>query len=323
MQDTPATPASQIVFEQFQQPGLKYGKYTITATLTVNDPDPQTYPSLIKHVQVGGDAASIPGDAVVEVFPTENANGDYRGHLAHVLLKYPTLPWREVMDGAGEATPWLAVLLLTDAELASQQSPGAPADTLQLDPEFFRAIAPRLEDLAWLAHVRKVDTAAKADSDAAEIEYALVVGNRLPTPGMNANAYLVSLAGLGGVLAGDAPPGPKVKVPVFYSWCFFCTKESRTFADVMDALDRDPPTLGLPYDAQAADSGNDLLAMGYVPMPHALRVGGRTVSWYRGPLVPYGSARDIPKAMLPVASADAVTFYDPTVGMMDMSCAAA
>jgi hypothetical protein len=56
-------------------------------------------------------------------------------------------------------------------------------------------------------------------------------------------------------------------------------------------------------------------------MPHALRVGGQTVSWYRGPFLPYQSNRQLPT--VPIRTADAVTFYDPTVGMMDVSCSSA
>ncbi len=325
---------TEIVFSQFQQPGLKDGTHTIKATLTLTTPAAPTFTPVQKVLQVGGDVPSIPADAVVSVFPPEGTSGEYSGCLAHVLLQYPKLPWqRDVMDGANEATPWLAVLLITDEELKEKARTGrvlqnaAGQNVLALEPAFFRDIAPTLDDLTWLAHVRKVDTVNKVDSTTTEIDYAVVVGNRLPTPGMNANAYLVSLAGLGGALTGDATP-VHIEVPVFYSWRFFCTADARTFADVMSALNHgfsdpfgDPPTLNLPYPKGSTDAGDNLLAMGYVPMPHALRVGGRTVSWYRGPLVPYGTARQI--ATLPVPAADAVSFYDPTIGMMDASCASA
>ena len=61
--------------------------------------------------------------------------------------------------------------------------------------------------------------------------------------------------------------------------------------------------------------------MGYVPLNHQLRTGGQTVSWYRGPLVPY----QIPsqRVTLPIASPDAATVFDPTTGMFDVSYAAA
>jgi hypothetical protein len=327
---------TEIVFSQFQQPGLKDGTHTIKATLTLTTsaPNAPTFTSVQKVLQVGGDVPSIPADAVVSVFPPEGTSGEYSGCLAHVLLQYPKLPWqRDVKYGVNEAMPWLAVLLITDEELKEKARTGrvlqnsAGQNVLALEPAFFRDIAPTLDDLTWLAHVRKVDTVNKVDSTTTEIDYAVVVGNRLPTPGMNANAYLVSLAGLGGALTGDATP-VHIEVLVFHSWRFFCTGDARTFADVMSALNggftdpfSDPPTLNLPYPKGSTDAGDNLLAMGYVPMPHALRVGGGTVSWYRGPLVPYGTARQI--ATLPVPAADAVSFYDPTIGMMDASCASA
>jgi hypothetical protein len=62
------------------------------------------------------------------------------------------------------------------------------------------------------------------------------------------------------------------------------------------------------------------LLMGYVPMDHHLRQGGRTVSFYRSPFVP------LPVPPAPVAyysGPDAATAYDPQTGLFDVSYAAA
>ncbi|HAJ58334.1 MAG TPA: hypothetical protein DCP31_02890, partial [Cyanobacteria bacterium UBA8543] len=52
----------------------------------------------------------------------------------------------------------------------------------------------------------------------------------------------------------------------------------QTFKGLLIHLNREPSTLRLPpvKDAQA----KQYLAMGYVPLPHHLRQGGKTVSWY-------------------------------------------
>lgn len=61
---------------------------------------------------------------------------------------------------------------------------------------------------------------------------------------------------------------------------------------------------------------------GYVPLPHALRTGERTVSWYRGPLAP-GLPPAPPEPTLPASCADALLLYDPALGLFDTSWAAA
>ena len=63
------------------------------------------------------------------------------------------------------------------------------------------------------------------------------------------------------------------------------------------------------------------LNLGYVPMPHRLRDGSRTLSWYRGPLVPV----DVPSAAQPAvfANPDEALRYDAATGFFDTSYAAA
>jgi hypothetical protein len=62
--------------------------------------------------------------------------------------------------------------------------------------------------------------------------------------------------------------------------------------------------------------------MGFTPLDHDLRTGENTVSWYRGPLAPYEMDAN-PRVMLPVASPDQATIFDPTTGMFDASYSAA
>src|SRR5262249_12088788 len=57
--------------------------------------------------------------------------------------------------------------------------------------------------------------------------------------------------------------------------------------------------------------------MGYAPLNHNLRTGEKTVSWYRGPLVPYQINKT--RVLLPLGSPDQATIFDPTTGMFDVS----
>lgn len=84
------------------------------------------------------------------------------------------------------------------------------------------------------------------------------------------------------------------------------------FAPNASAALRLPPT-GQPE----ADS---YLAGGAVALPHRMRQGNRTVSWYRGPFVPGPTSGDIE---LPVRAADTLFRYNPASGMFDSSYAAA
>jgi hypothetical protein len=63
------------------------------------------------------------------------------------------------------------------------------------------------------------------------------------------------------------------------------------------------------------------LAMGCVPLPHAMRHGNKTVSWYRGPLVP--GKNTTTEVSLPIRAADELIYYDDAYGMFDVSYAAA
>jgi hypothetical protein len=319
----------QIVFEQFVQPGLKDGQYTVTASVALSDqagPGAPTFPPVSKVLQVGSDATALPAGSIVSVFPPDQDSGDYSGCLPHVLLNQPTIPWqKQVLSGADDKVPWLAVLSLSDDELIS----GGPtlvtaADgtkTLSMSLAFFQSIAPTIDELGYLSHVRRAETTCKADSTVTEIDYAVVVGNRLPKPQILTHAYLVALADHGDLLPGGAGTTDPVVLPVLTTWQFTAETETKTtsFSDIILAANRTPPTLGLPPTATGA--AGQLLSMGYVPMPHALRVGGDTVSLYRGPLVPYATARTI--ANVPIQNADAVALYDPSTGILDMSCSAA
>jgi hypothetical protein len=63
------------------------------------------------------------------------------------------------------------------------------------------------------------------------------------------------------------------------------------------------------------------LDLGYAPINHTTRQGLRTMSWYRGPLVPLFLPTD-PQNFV-YSSADAALRYDPHTGLMDVSYAAA
>jgi len=220
-----------------------------------------------------------------------------------------------------------------------------PISVLDVPLALFRRLAPTIADLALLAHVRDAEFTAKTTvpgvSDVGEPTgtFSLVFGNRLPQTNKKTYAYLVSLEEMERLLPADehgAPPpnAPEqsdgnVRLAVLASWTFFSTGEPATFVDRLLSLNRRDPSgsadatntnLRLNYTGTNEVVGH-ALDMGYVPLDHLLRTAGRTVSWYRGPLVPYPIAT--PALTFPISSPDAALVFDPTTGMFDGSYAAA
>lgn len=156
-------------------------------------------------------------------YPPPNSEGPFSLRLPMIVLRRRTLPWERPLDTQG--TPWLALLLFEEDEVTLLDPPECSvatilaADTgqgvqglpsvaatdaerqqkclgLQVPLSTFRQIAPLKEEVSLLTHVRQVNTEDKEllgmDKDG---WFAVVVGNRLPTPGKKHIACLVSLEG--------------------------------------------------------------------------------------------------------------------------------
>jgi hypothetical protein len=264
--------------------------------------------------------------------------------------------WRaDAADGAPRPT-WLAVLLFDEEDPPPKPDTKTLADLVTRDGIFvpprtaeygekatdpvavidvpvgqYAQITPSLGDLAWLAHVRQATPTAKATvGDAApQPEVAVVFGNRLPAPGRISTAFLVSLEGFGPYLPSDDGVAPDtiparttaVRLVVLRSWTFSTIQLKQSFQGILQGLDMNPATLRLPGTSlPPGDVVARAFGMGYTAMDHGLRDGSRTVSWYRGPLLPLGVTA--PRFTSSQAS-DQLLRYDPGSGMFDVSYAAA
>lgn len=229
------------------------------------------------------------------------------------------------------------------------EAPGDRVNVVDLPAALFTQIAPSLADLDFLAHLRETDTFNTVDSTDSYVTRSIVLGNRCGAVGRPALALLVSLEQLSNCLpdaAGNPGPGigsaKTVRLAVLTSWTFTPNAGGEDLVALLRGVDADaitalrmpaepvPPdqvnqalqdeAIGLtPGDATAL-VGNALNA-GYVALDHHLRQAGQTVSWYRGPLLPYGPVA--PFAFESVAGPDAMLRYDPQTGMFDASYAAA
>jgi len=227
-----------------------------------------------------------------------------------------------------------------------------PCMVVDVPVTLFKDIAPAQEDLKWLAHRRIVDD---GDPKKKPREFSVIFANRLPqkAPLQGASisaAYLVSLEGMAGFLRVKmSRPSIKVngaeathlRLVVLKAWNF---KSQSVTEHGLGNLKNGYGPLRITYDDRKAATANELeasknvanaLMMGYTAMDHITRWGDRTLSWYRGPFVPFKS--EIPLVVAPppinrngyeadhapICTADQALRYVADLGMLDVSYAAA
>ena len=125
---------------------------------------------------------------------------------------------------------------------------------------------------------------------------------------------------------------------VLSDWWYNCTSSAVNFKTRLEKMDVD--TLRFPEDKRAAAEANSALHSrlnaGFVALPHEFRQGAQSLSWYRGPFVPFdvstntqtieltplqrGQSDD---SALVATDADRLLAFDQQDGMFDISYAAA
>jgi hypothetical protein len=370
-------PEGKIRFYNHFTPALDAGRYEIAATQKIDlaeseeAKDPAFFATQIFHVDARRFTMG-PGD-VHAVFPPANQEGFYEQAMPHMVLRKRALPWERNIGGGATPRPWLALLLFHGAEapavstlafalvakqidnpdsggvmhpdisVSSLDEPGGRALCIDIPKATFEAIAPTLEDLPFLAHVRQVNTGGKEllglDVDG---WFSVILCNRLPAPGLN-TVHLVSLEGCVSYLRPTAASQPAtplastvkaVRMVSLASWSFTVKRrepnqpEPRSFNDIAAALNVGPlrvssrlaATQTDPTRTQMATLVNGALERGYVPLAYDMRNGEKSAAWYRGPLLP---VRVEVKDKDPFPSAEAALIYDSRTGMFDASYAVA
>lgn len=320
--------------------------------------------------EVTGPRFALGPDEVHSVYPPANAGGSFETRLPLIVLGRRTLPWERTISGT---RPWMALLLFEEAEVTELPSatvgtilaPATKAKNPYLSPvaltaaeaampclgvevtlETFTAVAPYLEELPDLTHVRQVNTADKEllgqDEDG---WFSVVIGNRLPRGGGTKYvACLVSLEGHVGHLPTDVfgahnaqdmayggspnPKTTKVQLVTLARWKFTCEGKG-DFQSIMTAL---PGRGGVellgapPRQLSAAEARKSKLAhvimseFGHLQVGHTTREGETTVAWYRGPLVPL-KVQYAPSG--PYHTSDQARTIDPESGLENLGHAAA
>jgi hypothetical protein len=236
-------------------------------------------------------------------------------------------------------------------QLQYGERPSEPCTTIDVPAGVFAAVAPSAADLPYLAHIRRADTVDAQDDPEPVSEVAIVLCNRAGAVGSRSHAFLVSLENLGPRLPGGTEPpaaDEQVRLVVFRAWTFTADAGAEHLRRLLEELNGGgaaavPTTLQVPLARPAPDRAEveaalaaqaqgaldqatagvlvaNALGLGYLPLPHHLRHGGETVSWYRGPLAPLAVEASVG---LTVSCPDAANRYDPQTGMFDVSYGAA
>lgn len=199
------------------------------------------------------------------------------------------------------------------AELA--QSEDTPVRVIDLAQETWKRLAPKYEELEWLVHVRDVTINGKNE------ERSVITTNRLPDYGGKYRLHLVSLENRYNADGQWKNPAAYVRLVSLKEWSFSCLDDNRKFENILRTLDVNrfqPPPVAQTTNQQQQSAELILL-------PHQTRSGGKTISYYRSPLLGGPDGTTIEQAALPfpAKNADALLRFDPDTGIFETQYAAA
>lgn len=315
------------------QTRLNLGEYSIVATqsVTINGTS-ETFTTEQKFL-VAGPRFALEPEQVPSMFPPPNTNGDYNNFLPYITLRRATLPWERQIEPVRHNHPFLALLLISEAEMAEHvriksvaikdfcqtaaliPEPSDDQDALirvvEAEGTFLASILPTIDELLLTAHVRQWES---------ENPEAVILGNRRPLPNTRYAAHLVSLEGRSPSQFGSG----NVQLASLYSWEFTCGEDRIGLVERLKELHCDG--LRLPSRAHESAAFRALRREGYVALPRRLAWGDRTYGLYRGPLVPVTISEALDTSCARAAAREGsqgLLEYMTNLGLSDVSFAAA
>jgi hypothetical protein len=329
-------------FRDSHRPTLQSGAYKLTSKWKVTvDQIQQISGESVTDFWVAGERFSLKPSDIQAVYPPEGSRGSYQDCLPHIALARDTLPWERMAKG--QETPWLALLLLNEAEAAKYklqtitlgeyrrklpasakferdhgQEDSDQVQVIELSSELIRALLPDTKELALLCHVR----AKEAVNDSPE-SVAVVVCKRLPSHGRN-TIHLVSVEGRYNDSGFDTAGQASCALISLKSWTFTCEEINHPETESLDGLFARLNSSWLQLPPSLNEMARLYLSSGFVPLPHRFRTGESGASWYAGALIPNRflspAAR---KVIFPARSADDLLWFDEGIGMLNITYAAA
>jgi hypothetical protein len=323
----------------------------------------EKFPEVPRYFSVRGPRFSLSPQDIHTVFPPPGSLGDHAHVLPHVVLTRSTLPWERHpwqafpenlsdSDKWKRSVSWLALLVFHDEAikaseltlqelLSDQQRADTHFPTLKIEKaqdsadkltvidvkkkDLVDSILPDAKQLQFLSHARQ----RKNDDQPASEGSAVIIANRLPKQNGTTTVHLVSMEKMyksdGTSYFQNAADNELIRFVSLKSWQFHCLSPKHTFTELLKGLNSN--TLQLPYPQKPGEvhqentNAKKNLQLGRVPLKHQTRSGQETISWYCGPLAP-GPRSLVPPAK-PVRKADNLLRYDATMGMVDVSYAAA
>lgn len=297
-----------IVFMDNHSPKIKEGTYTISANQTMDGTDilaDSASTNTNQKIHVNGPRFNLGPQEILSVFPPNGSSGDHTHVMPHLVLNRSTLPWeidRKLLpwdtNSVSEKDPWLALILFNGDEMPEIKTetvgnlkfnndadipdpiynPGNESiTTIEVKTSLVQEIL-KATDLPYLSHVRIKHHAE--DVKSLSLERSYIVGKRLPKAGSTSTVHLVSLVDF-----PMADTSENIKFVSLFNWSFTCPKEKPAFKDILKSLD----TRSFRLYAENQDKTtieNKYYLNGYVPLPHFMRKGLKTLSWYRSPLLP-------------------------------------
>ena len=355
----------------FAAPALPGGLYTISVNQELGLAD-AAIDGLEQTLYIDAPRFALDPLDIHSLYPARDAVGNFAAELPFIVFTKPTLPWERIVSAGAHApetkqppVPWLALLVFAQGEVSEtytatildylHPAPGGPpikvplagritpeaaqfidqqqqCQYIEVDSKILRALLPRLNELPYLAHVRRVEMKFKPDMDMpSQGVFAIVMANRLPLPGRSHIAHLVSVEGCEDLLVDrpdqSAVDGKSVRIISLASWKFECSARSASFRDMIARLpanNSEDLRLALPVGPQMSAGVQQRLKRGYVPLPYHLMSGARTFAWYRGPAVPAPSQGEVmPPPAQALFSASAAMQFDRSTGVFDQTYAAA
>ncbi|MBV7530483.1 hypothetical protein [Chitinophaga sp. sic0106] len=361
-------------------PALAAGSHFIHVSQSLMDGSTPINSDPLETIQeffVSAPQYSIDSSQVINRYPPNGTTGLYGEVLPHIVLKDPMLPWERDMQTKG--APWMALLVFQEEELADGDDatvkstgttiaafrkqaanvlvpmPELEADVPDSSPcryinmpiQVFQEHMPYLNELPYLAHVRKINTGNRVIMGLDEHGlFSVIASNKFakaPTTDdvktVKNIVHLVSLEGLHDYLNPNANFSgfSSISLITLDSWAFYSLPDLKQDfrALVLNLVAQetttsntiDPTLLWLKLPAINTGGGDaeqevsKRIKDGYVPMAYHTRNGENTFAWYRGPLTPL-----LPKANPPASpynSADAALIFDKSRGIFDVSLAAA
>ena len=233
----------------------------------------------------------------------------------------PNLPWTITLPAG--CTGWMPTGLASEFGDLSSGKKGTPVSLLRVPWALSEVLLPTAADLPYTVHARQSVTAAPAGAaqvNVAAEPFSAVLATRLPAAGNKTSVFLVSLEG-----HYEATPTTPPAARVFFvlaTWHFACLSATHDFAGLLKNADCGP--FCLPSAGLNTQTARDQIDSGFVGLPHLMRQGNRSASWYRGPLLP---GAPVDSVALPggdaIKNADELVHFDRKSGLLDVTYAAA